>query len=61
MSVGTPDRMCIIEDVLQDVWSWLMKYSDCVSIISGDWNTDLEKRSDASNYYSEFFAEPFFA
>lgn len=53
-SVGTPDRMCIIEDVLQDAWSWLLKYSDCVSIISGDWNTDLEKRTDASIYIQNF-------
>ena len=26
--VGTGDRMCIIEDVLQEAWSWCEKYSD---------------------------------
>ena len=52
--VGTSDRMCIIEDVLQEAWSWRLKYPECALIIGGDFNTDLEKHNDVSNYIRNF-------
>ena len=52
--VGTSDRMCIIEDVFQEDWSWRLKYPECALIIGGDFNTDLEKHNDVSNYIRKF-------
>jgi len=52
--VGTADRIDIVEDTLQDLWSWRLKYPDCTVIIGGDFNTDLEKRSDVSSYINNF-------
>jgi len=37
---GTSDRLSIIDDVLQEAWSWRLKYPDCSVVIGGDLNTD---------------------
>ena len=52
--VGTADRIDIVEDTLQDLWSWRLKYPDCTVIIGGDFNTDLEKHNDVSSYINNF-------
>jgi len=52
--VGTADRIEIVEDTLPDLWSWRLKYPDSTVIIGGDFNTDLEIRSDVSSYISNF-------
>ena len=52
---GTSDRLCIIENVLQDVWSWRLKYSDCSFILGGDFNTDLGSQNNVSVYIQNFF------
>jgi len=52
--VGTADRLDIVEDILQDLWAWRLKYQDCTIIIGGDFNTDLEKRTDVSSYINNF-------
>ena len=52
--VGTADRLDIVEDILQDLWAWRLKYQDCTIIIGGDLNTDLEKRTDVSSYINNF-------
>ena len=52
--VGTADRSDIVDDVLQDVWSWRLKYTDCTVIIGGDFNTDLNKCNDVSGYINNF-------
>jgi len=52
--VGTADRIDIVQDILQDIWSWRLKYTDCGIIIGGDFNTDLEKSNDVSNYINKF-------
>jgi len=55
--VGTADRIDIVDDILQDLWSWRLKYLDCTIIISGDFNTDLEKRTDVSSYINIFLTD----
>jgi len=52
--VGTMDRIDIVEDILQEVWSWRLKYTDCATIIGGDFNTDLEKCNSVSSYINNF-------
>ena len=54
---GTADRMFIVEDLLQSMWSWRLKYPDCIVIIGGDFNTDLDKRTDVSNYINSFLSD----
>jgi len=48
--VGTADRIDIVQDVLQDIWSWHSKYMDCGIFIGGDFNTDPEKCNDVTNH-----------
>ena len=55
--VGTADRMCIIEDVLQEAWSWYEKYSECSVVIGGDLNTDLDKDNEVSRYINNFLTD----
>ena len=55
--VGTADRIDIVEDIFQDLWSWRLKYLDCTIIIGGDFNTDLEKRTDVSSYINNFLTD----
>ena len=52
--VGTVDRSDIVDDTLQDVWSWRLKYMDCAVVIGGDFNTDLAKRNNVSGYINNF-------
>jgi len=40
--------------VLQEAWSWRLKYPDCSVVIGGDLNTDLDKRNDASCCINNF-------
>ena len=47
----------IVDDILQDLWSWRLKYLDCTIIIGGDLNTDLEKRTDVSSYIDNFLTD----
>jgi exonuclease III len=54
--VGTVDRMNILNDVLQEIWSWRIVYPNCSLIIGGDFNTELEKQSDASIFINTFIA-----
>ena len=53
--MATADRIDIVEDTLQDLWSWRLEYPDCTVIIGGDFNTDLEERSDVSSYIKNNF------
>jgi len=52
--VGTADCIDIVQNVLQDIWSWCVKYMDCAIITGGDFNTDLEKCNDVWNYINKF-------
>ena len=52
--VGTTDHVDIVQDVLQDIWSWRLKYMDCGIIIGQDFNTNLAKCNDVSNYINKF-------
>ena len=52
--VGTVDRSDIVDDTLQDVWSWRLKYMNCAVVIGGDFNTDLAKRNNVSGYINNF-------
>ena len=47
-SSGTKDS-----ELLNDVWSWRSKYSECGCVIGGDFNTDLDpsRLSGVSNQY----------
>lgn len=52
---GTTNRLGILEDVLQEIWSWRLKYSDNPVIIGGDFNSELGKCNEASDYIKNFF------
>lgn len=54
---GTNQRMCIIEDALQDIWSWRLNYPECRVIIGGDFNCDLSQRNDVSSYIRSFLED----
>ena len=51
---GTTNRLGILEDVLQEIWSWRLKYSDNPVIIGGDFNSELGKCNEASDYIKNF-------
>jgi exonuclease III len=53
---GTADRLYIVDNVLQDVWSWRTKYPDCSFIIGGDFNCDFSRQNDVSVYIQNFLA-----
>jgi len=43
----------IVEDVLEDIWSWRLKYPECALII-GDFNSDLDKQNNVSSIIKGF-------
>jgi len=51
---GWPHRHC--RGYFTGLCSWRLKYPDRTVIIGGDFNTDLEKRSDVSSYINNFLA-----
>jgi len=51
---GTVDRLSIVDGVLQEAWSWRLECPDCSVIIGGDFNTDLDKCTDASSCINNF-------
>ena len=55
--VGTSDRRHIVEDVLQDIWSWRLMYPDRSFIIGGDFNSDLNKTNEVSCYIQTFLTD----
>ena len=56
-TVGTANRLEIIEDILHDIWSWRLKYSEFKFLIGGDFNTDLDKQQNAiTNYINNFLS-----
>jgi len=42
---GTTDREILREDLLSDMWSWCEQYSHCNIVIGGDFNVNLDSRS----------------
>jgi len=57
---GTANRMSIYSDVLNDVLSWRLKFSDLPCIIGGDFNTDLDSVTSVSCYVSKFLSDNVF-
>ena len=56
-NVGTSDRRHIVEDVLQDIWSWRLMYPDRSFIIGGDFNSDINKTNEVSCYIQTFLTD----
>jgi len=52
--VGTADRLCIIEETLNDVCEWMQKFHTSVIIVGGDFNSDLDKSNSASDLINTF-------
>ena len=52
--VGTADRLSIIEETLNDVCEWLLKYRDSVIVVGGDFNSDLDMSNPASDLINRF-------
>ena len=52
--VGTADRLCIIEETLNDVCEWMQKFHASVIIVGGDFNSDLDKPNSASDLINTF-------
>jgi len=51
---GTADRLSLIDDVLQEAWSWRLKYPNCSVVIGSNFNTDLDTCNDASYCINNF-------
>ena len=51
---GTPDRLCIVEEILHEIWSWRVKYTYCSFIIGGDFNTNLGLKGNISECVQKF-------
>ena len=50
----TTNRLGILEDVLQEIWSWGLKYCDSPLVIGGDFNSELGKCNEASEHIKNF-------
>ena len=55
--VGTADRLSICHDVLNDMWSWCDKFTNCHLIVAGDFNSNLDKDDNISNMIDSFINE----
>jgi len=52
--VGTADRLCVIEEILNDVSEWILKYRGSLVVVGGDFNSDLDKNSPVSDIINNF-------
>ena len=52
---GTLDRLLIIEDIFNELTEQLSNFSDCVIVIGGDWNCELDSSDDAAVLVNNFF------
>ena len=53
---GTVDRLSALSAILADIWQWRELYIDCVCIICGDFNCDLNVSSHASTVINDFLS-----
>jgi hypothetical protein len=51
---GTKDRNLIYYELLNDIWSWRCKYTECGCVIGGDFNTDLNLSNSISKQINNF-------
>ena len=51
---GTKDRSLLYSELLNDVWSWRSKYTECGCVIGGDFNIDLDLTSGVSKHVNKF-------
>jgi len=40
--VGSPDRLSLCKDIIDNIASWLTQYHDCDCLICGDLNVNLD-------------------
>jgi len=52
--VGSIDRLLLCEDLLADVLSWIERFPDCVWLLAGDFNANLNKADNVSNCINAF-------
>ena len=52
--VGTRDRLLIIQDLLEDIWSWRERFPFCDCILAGDLNSFLDRSDSVSDYINSF-------
>ena len=53
---GTTDRLCIVDDILNDISDWMLKHVDRLFVIGGDFNVDLDSNSTVSDLINCFVA-----
>ena len=51
---GTDNRNVITCDLLDDVWSWRERYSDCECVIGGDFNCNMDSNDSVALRLSQF-------
>ena len=51
---GTDNRNVITCDLLDDVWSWRERYSDCECVIAGDFNCNMDSNDAVALRLSQF-------
>ena len=54
---GTPDRLLIIEDVFNDMSNHLANFSECIYLLGGDFNCDLDETDPTSQLINSCVAE----
>jgi exonuclease III len=54
---GTPDRLLIIDDVFSDIASHFANFSDCVYLLGGDFNCDLDLNNEISMLINSYITE----
>ena len=55
--VGTADRQMICDDILSIVGDYSERHSDCVPIIAGDFNINLDTRDAVASLIRQFASE----
>ena len=45
---GVDNRLSLCQEIINDIWSWRVRFSDCECVIAGDFNIDLDVTNDIS-------------
>ena len=51
---GTSDRLCVVDDILNDISDWMLKHVGHLFLIRGDFNVDLDSNSLVSDLINRF-------